>query len=221
METYTIYKATNLINNKVYIGFTSQWPKRINGHNYDRRYGNAKYKAFYKAIAKYGWENFNWTALYQSKDKHHTLKEMEPYFINEYRSWVGFDDCNGYNITKGGDGTFGWKRSSKLIEAHRAMLKGRKQTKEHIEKRTKSRIKNNPIGWSSGLTAKTDERLANLGRAVSKKLKGVPKSESHKLAMRNRPQDTLKLTCPYCKKIGDYKNMKRWHMDNCKFKNIK
>lgn len=45
---------------------------------------------------------------------------------------------------------------------------------------------------------------------------GRPKSESHKLSMKNRPQDTKTLTCPHCGKIGDYKNMNRWHMDRCK-----
>lgn len=45
---------------------------------------------------------------------------------------------------------------------------------------------------------------------------GVPKSPEHIVNMRNRPQDTMRLTCPHCSKEGDYKNMKRWHMDNCK-----
>ena len=45
---------------------------------------------------------------------------------------------------------------------------------------------------------------------------GVPKSPEHIANMRNRPQDTMRLTCPHCSKEGDYKNMKRWHMDNCK-----
>jgi len=53
-------------------------------------------------------------------------------------------------------------------------------------------------------------------KKMSSALKGKPKSESHKLSMKNRPQDTKKLTCPHCGKIGDYKNMNRWHMDRCK-----
>jgi hypothetical protein len=44
-----------------------------------------------------------------------------------------------------------------------------------------------------------------------------PKSKTAILAFKNRPQDTMILTCPHCNKIGDYKNMKRWHMDKCKF----
>jgi hypothetical protein len=48
--------------------------------------------------------------------------------------------------------------------------------------------------------------------------KGRPKSDAHKEAMKLRPQDTKILTCPHCGKTGDYKNMKRWHMENCKHK---
>jgi group I intron endonuclease len=212
MKTYTIYRATNLVNSKVYIGFTTNWPQRINGHNYDRRYGNAKNKAFYKALQKYGWDNFVWEAIYQSKDEEHTLKIMEPYFINEYRSWVGFEDCNGYNVTKGGEGANGYKRTNQLIESHRKKITGRKQAPEHKAKRVESFKKTmDGKGTFSGKKHSVESiekiRQAHLGK---------PKSESHKMAMRNRPQDTTRLTCPHCGKEGDYKNMKRWHMDNCK-----
>lgn len=213
MEIYTIYRATNLINNKVYIGFTAHWPHRINGHNYDRRYGNTD-KPFYNAIKKYGWDAFEWDAIYQSQDFEHTLNVMETHFITEYRSWVGFDDCNGYNTTLGGEGTRGWKRSPELIESHRQQMKGRKQTAEHVEKRKKAMQGRAP--WSKGKTKDSDPRLAQLGQKMSEILKGKSKSEAHVEAMKLRPQNTKELTCPHCNKTGDYKNMKRWHMDRCK-----
>lgn len=211
METYTIYRATNTVNSKVYIGFTAHWPQRINGHNYDRRYGDSN-KAFYNAIEKHGWESFEWEAIYQSQDYEHTLTVMEPHFINEYRSWVGFDDCNGYNTTQGGEGTKGWKRSPELIETHRQQLKGRKQSPEHIEKRVAA-MKEHPNFGKTWLGKKHSlESLEKMSAAHT----GKTKSESHKLSMKNRPQDTKTLTCPHCGKIGDYKNMNRWHMDRCK-----
>lgn len=216
MKTYTIYKATNTKNGKVYIGFSKNWPQRINGHNYDRRYGNAPHRAFYKAMQKYGWESFEWEAIYQSRDFDHTLTVMEPYFIDQYRSWVGFEDCNGYNITRGGEGAVGWKRSPELIENHRQQMKSRKQSPDHVEKRMKKLREGSHRSWCRGKTKDTDPRLADLGRKMSEILKGKPKSESHKQAMRSRPQDTQHITCDHCGKGGDYKNMKRWHMDRCK-----
>jgi group I intron endonuclease len=103
MNIYTIYKATNLINGKVYIGFDSNWPKRKLEHIRQMKYLN---HAFHNAIKKYGLEKFRWDILYQSWDRKHTLSTMEPHFIEEYCSF----GKNGYNMTLGGEGTNGYKR---------------------------------------------------------------------------------------------------------------
>ena len=142
---------------------------------------------------------------------------MEPYFIKEHRSWKGFDDCNGYNVTKGGDGVSGYRRTQELIESHRKQITGRKQTAEHIAKRVES-FKANPNNGKAWIGRKHTPEAVEKMRAANL---GIPKSEEHKKNMRNRPQDTMRLTCPHCGKEGDYKNMKRWHMDNCKHKGSK
>ncbi len=113
MNIYSIYKVTNLVNGKIYIGYDSDWPTRMSQHC--GAYKRSDY-AFYAAIRKYGWDNFCWECVYQSKDEHHTKNVMESYFIEHYRSYVGFDDCNGYNMTLGGDGTSGYKHSSEQKE---------------------------------------------------------------------------------------------------------
>ena len=95
MSIYTIYRATNIINGKIYIGFDSKWPKRKSEHKGDARRG-LKYK-FYNAIRKYGWDNFTWEPIYQSMDYDHTLNVMEPFFIIEHDSLL-----NGYNGNPGG-----------------------------------------------------------------------------------------------------------------------
>ena len=114
MNIYSIYKATNKINNKVYIGIDKNWPNRKQTHFYNHRSKSCPKWAFYNAIKKYGWDNFEWSVIYQSKDMEHTLKVMENYFINEYRSYIGFSDCKGYNSTLGGEGTFGKFQSEKM-----------------------------------------------------------------------------------------------------------
>jgi group I intron endonuclease len=122
MIIYSIYKATNKINGKVYIGFDSNWPHRKNSHKcYYKKYDTK----FYRAIRKYGWENFEWLVLYQSKDKIYTKDIMENYFICENNSFN-----NGYNSTLGGDGTFGIKRKKqKLPKNHNGWI-GKKHTEE-------------------------------------------------------------------------------------------
>jgi predicted GIY-YIG superfamily endonuclease len=107
MHIYTIYQITNTTNNKCYVGFDSKFPRRINEHKTSSF--NPEHKDYnlpiHRAIRKYGWDNFIWAAIYQSVDRDHTLKTMEPHFIKEYDSYQ-----TGYNATKGGDGTFGYKR---------------------------------------------------------------------------------------------------------------
>jgi len=93
---YTVYKITNTINNKLYIGYTSKSiEKRFKGHKSAAKSGRAK---FQYALRKYGVDNFIIEAIYQSHDKYHTLTVMEPYFIREYDSYR-----LGYNSTSGGE----------------------------------------------------------------------------------------------------------------------
>lgn len=122
MNIYTIYKATNTINKKCYIGFATNFIRRKNIHKkrfemYDTY--------FYRALRKYGWESFEWSILYQSKDKNHTKNEMETHFITEYRAFVGFKDCVGYNMTLGGDGSHGFIHSKQTKKEMSLQRKGK------------------------------------------------------------------------------------------------
>lgn len=95
-----IYKATNLINNKIYIGLTSSsLQRRISRHINDSSIENPKY-VFHKAMRKYGADNFTFEILEDNiydKDK---LKAKENFYILKYKSY----NQNGYNSTVGGEG---------------------------------------------------------------------------------------------------------------------
>jgi hypothetical protein len=112
MNIYTIYRATNIITGKVYIGFDSYWPKRKGEHKGSVQRGEP-YK-FYNAIRKYGWDNFVWDIIYQSKDYDHCLNTMEQHFIDEYDSIR-----HGYNSAKGGGkgayGSFWWNNGVQQV----------------------------------------------------------------------------------------------------------
>ena len=99
MDIYSIYLATNKINNKVYVGFTWNLKERMAVHRYAYR---NKITKFYNAIRSYGWGNFNWKVIYQSTDKDYCCNVMEPFFISEYSSFG--ENSNGYNMTIGGEG---------------------------------------------------------------------------------------------------------------------
>jgi group I intron endonuclease len=133
MVIYSIYKATNQVNGKSYIGFTSNFTHRKYRH---KHYALSKKidSYFYNAIRKYGWNSFIWEILYQSFDVDHCLNVMESHFIREYKTFVGFSDCLGYNTTMGGDGTLGFKepKSEKHKNNISKALTGRKLSNEHI-----------------------------------------------------------------------------------------
>ncbi len=96
---YSIYKITNQINNKMYIGYTGDFvEKRFKAHK-----ALSKSKPTQKislAMNKHGIENFTVETLYQSYDYAHTFQVMEPHFIDEYDTYTG----TGYNSTFGGIG---------------------------------------------------------------------------------------------------------------------
>lgn len=94
-KKYFIYKHTNKINGKVYIGQTCQKPEK-RWQNGLSAYSHNQH--FYNAIKKYGWNNFEHEILLENL----TQKEMEyweDYYIEFYESR---NPEKGYNIMKGG-----------------------------------------------------------------------------------------------------------------------
>lgn len=98
-----IYRIINKINGKSYIGQSTDILRRWRVHRYkpfDKSY--CEYDCvFYKAIRKYGLDNFNFTIIEECPIN--LLNDREKYWINYYRTYIHFDDCNGYNMTLGGD----------------------------------------------------------------------------------------------------------------------
>lgn len=102
-----IYKVTNIINNKVYIGQTIQsLNQRQNAHYKKARLGSQT--NFHRALLKYDKVNFIWEQIAKVNDKN-TLNELEQFYISKFDSYK-----NGYNMTIGGDG--GDTISNKSIE---------------------------------------------------------------------------------------------------------
>lgn len=121
-----IYKATNLINGKVYIGqTTNSLDQRIKQHFSKKDDGTY----FHNALKKYGQDGFKWDVIDQA-DNENDLSEKEIYWISYYES---FSDKNkGYNSTSGGE------TSKSVSEGVRLKIsiknKGKVITEEHKEK---------------------------------------------------------------------------------------
>ena len=100
-----IYKATNLINGKVYIGLTTQkFKERQAEHFYESKktVKTRSYTNFHKAIREFGKENFIWEIIFEEQNiSIEELNNKEKYFIKLFQS---NDKKIGYNMTEGGDG---------------------------------------------------------------------------------------------------------------------
>lgn len=162
-----IYKTTNLINDKFYIGKDAKNKKTYLGSG----------KLLKQAIKKYGKENFQKEILEYCIDLTH-LDKREVYWINKYNAIE-----EGYNLTEGGTGgdthiinphpNWGFKKGnipwnkgtplseekkqklskllkSKNLKANKTSYKpgknhqlyGTKQSEETVQKRVETRIKN-------------------------------------------------------------------------------
>lgn len=147
-----IYKATNKVNGKVYIGKTKQrFSKRKTEHK-TTALRTDKDTVFCRAIRKHGWDSIEWEVI-DTASSMVELSEKEKY-------WVAYFDSyhNGYNATLGGDGTWGYilteETKKKISKANKGKLAGEKspfwgrkltaEQKKHL---------NNP---------KTDEHKLNL-----------------------------------------------------------
>lgn len=98
LNTGYIYKITNLVNNKIYIGKTErEVESRWNEHKSKARKNQKSY--LYNAIRKYGEQNFIIETI--EKVDVNSLSDREKYWIEFFKS---NNKEIGYNLTKGGDG---------------------------------------------------------------------------------------------------------------------
>lgn len=90
-----IYKITNTINGKVYIGQSRDIQTRKSQHKYDMRNGGHN-EHLYRAMRKYGFDNFEFEVLEECEI--HRLNDLEKKYIEQYNSM----SPDGYNIELGG-----------------------------------------------------------------------------------------------------------------------
>ena len=83
-----IYKITNTINGKAYIGWSEKPSRRFNNH----RSADGSCPLLHKAIKKYGTHNFKFEVLCEDQ------LEKEDYYIQSHNTMVP----NGYNLRQGG-----------------------------------------------------------------------------------------------------------------------
>lgn len=98
--TSCIYKITNIVNGKIYIGKTDNPTRRWYKHKLEsKKYLN---RYLYRAMNKYGLENFTFEIIHENIPN----SEIDSYEI-KYIKELNSKAPNGYNMTDGGEGTIG------------------------------------------------------------------------------------------------------------------
>lgn len=176
---YKIYAHVNKVNGKLYIGQTCY--KYINTRWRDGK-GYIHSPHFYNAIQKYGWDNFKHIILFEDIPDYRIADIIEIELIKKYKS---NDPKFGYNLSSGGSfgrtlseetknkirlSKIGHKnpnyKKSPSIETRQKMSesrKGKKQTKEWINKRKR-------LGEQNGMYGKKLSKESR--KLISNKTKG-------------------------------------------------
>lgn len=165
MEVHYLYKITNLINGKMYIGQTKHPSNRWYAHKWQAV--NKPIQIIHLAMAKYGIENFSYEIIAASKDQD-SINEAEIICIEQYNCTAG---NNGYNYERGGKNrpkSEEWKK--KISEMRRGHFVS-EETKNKISKSNKGK---HFIGHKFSDQARKKMSLAAKGR---------PKSKEHRRKM--------------------------------------
>jgi len=150
-----IYLLTNTINGKRYIGFTTNLKHRLSNHR--GRAGKYGYHLA-NAIAKHGWKAFTVEVLASSKDVDYMKDMMEPYFIEFYNTF--HENGLGYNMTHGGEGTFGYKRTPEQCEKVGRRFKGKKLSPERCKQISEATAGENNPNYGKTHSAETRAKIS-------------------------------------------------------------
>lgn len=124
-RNYTVYMHVNKENGKTYIGITSLKPER-RWRSDGSGYVGCEY--FYRAIQKYGWDNFEHIILFENKTKDEA-EFLEILFI---KILLSNNRIYGYNISGGGNST------GKISEETKIKISKTKTGKKFSEEAKKS-----------------------------------------------------------------------------------
>ena len=105
---YSIYKITNLVNGKLYIGKTINSNNRWKTHLSITKSGptNRRYQYLHRAINKYGSDNFKFEVI-ESGISEQDIIDRERYYIAKYDTFHG----EGYNLSEIASKRIGTKNS--------------------------------------------------------------------------------------------------------------
>lgn len=128
-----VYIIKNHVNTKVYIGKTSlgSIESRFKEHlNDSTKPDLQKSRILYREMSKYGKDKF-YIELLEDNLTDDQACEKESYYIQLYKSYIGLNDCNGYNMTLGGDGRH-WSDYELIVDTYIKNNKNESKTAQEL-----------------------------------------------------------------------------------------
>lgn len=139
-----IYCHINKTNNKKYIGQCQGAPERrwrSDGSGYKPK-NNELPTVFWKAIQKYGWDNFEHKIL-ETNLTLEEANEKEQYWIAYYHTWIEDPQCWGYNMQSGGKNFAMSEKAKEKIRQSKLGTHASEKTKQKLSEMKKG--ENNPF----------------------------------------------------------------------------
>jgi group I intron endonuclease len=229
---FIIYKITNIINSKIYIGITTKCvQKRLKEHF--RHSIKPKFR-IHNAIKKHGKQNFIIEQI-DTAECQNTANNLEKYWIDYYKST---NYSLGYNMSFGGSGKsiilseVVKKKIKQSVQKHRDSLtnqekkemtvlannakRGKKESLESKIKKSKSQTER----WGNATEEYRKEHGKRCKDNLSEegKIKSLTALKNSYSPAREPGIKKPKIECPHCKKVGGAPIMKRYHFNNCKEK---
>ena len=170
-----IYMFRNKINGKCYVGQTVNERERYLAHKNPNRNDSV----FHRAINKYGFDNFEYKVLFRihcnnEQDLKNTLNIKEIISIKYFKSFI---EENGYNVTKGGEGSLGIIISEEEKKKRSIRVSGEKHPMYGKHHTLEARRKISEAGRRRIITKKTREKLSNSLKNLHRKL--TPEQKEH------------------------------------------
>lgn len=190
-----VYRWTNLVNGKMYIG----------SHSGSKKYYRASGVAIKKAFDKHGMENFRREFLYVGEDYRNEEERLlilvdamhSPMYYNMMNTAIGV----GFGAENPQYGKPGTRRGIKHTDPAKQKI-SRVHKGKTISEEVKAGLRISMAGPNN----------PNYGKAMSDEQKA-------KLSVSAKAK--VKSACPHCGLMVDRSNGVRWHFDNCKQKKEK
>jgi len=209
-----IYKVTNKINNKIYIGLTTYSLSHRKGQHYqDCKRINSK---FCNALKKYNKEDFIWEII-------ENCSSIEDMINKEIEYIKKFDSIKkGYNLREGGEGGGKHSNESKIKSSlskkgNKHPLFGKKRPKEWNEKMVKTRKNNGEPWFKKDTIEKISKSLKGKTRSldIKEKMKSIRNERPLGIKYKNKEKKFIKF-CTLCNNKYKAADIRSKICDQCK-----